>query len=36
VRGVPSDVSADRFNILDRLRRPDDPGQRRSRRFASA
>jgi hypothetical protein len=36
VSGVPGHMRAYRLNVLDRLRRPDDLGHRRSRRFASA
>jgi hypothetical protein len=36
VRGIAGDMHADRLDVLDCLRRPDDLGHRRSRRFASA
>ncbi len=36
VSGVPRDMGAYRLDVLDRLRRPNDLGHRRSRRFASA
>jgi len=36
VSGVTGDMGPYRFDVLDCLRRPDDPGHRRSRRFASA
>ena len=34
--GVTGDVGAYRLDVLDCLRCPEDPGHRRSRRFASA
>jgi hypothetical protein len=36
VSGVTGDMGAYRLDVLDRLRCPEDPGHRRSRRFASA
>jgi hypothetical protein len=36
VSGVPRDMGAYRLDVLDCLRRPNDLGHRRSRRFASA
>ena len=36
VSGVAGHMRAYRLDVLDRLRRPDDLGHRRSRRFASA
>jgi hypothetical protein len=36
VSRVTGDVSTDGLDVLDGLRRPEDPGHRRSRRFASA
>ena len=36
VSGVPGDMRVYRLDVLDCLRRPDDLGHRRSRRFASA
>jgi hypothetical protein len=34
--GVTGDMGAYRLDVLDCLRCPEDPGHRRSRRFASA
>jgi len=36
VRRVTRDMGADRVDVMDCLRCPEDPGHRRSRRFASA
>lgn len=36
VSGVTGDMGAYRLDVLDSLRCPEDPGHRRSRRFASA
>ena len=36
VGGVTGDMDAYRLDVLDCLRCPEDPGHRRSRRFASA